>query len=209
MRIDSTTVVAIVLIIYGVFVAITATNLYAANILDQRMLEIYQTTGLFISVLALAYIVYHSVLDQTRRIRSYEERNFQMDLPTVLISLLAIAFPVALSQFASPVENPVVAFLISILGLSPILIALAENYFYIGVVGDYVYDRTNSWLVASLAVGALAVMFHLALKVAYPYYNLPALFLQFFVWTWASIKDESTLPADIGHLMNNALASIL
>ena len=209
MKVDLSTVIALFLVVYGVFVAITATNLYAAGIVDQRSLEVYQTSGIFISVLSLGYIVYHTVLDRSRNVVSYEFRDRSKDLPAVVLAVAAISFVFVLNQFSSPAESPLVGFLISVLGLVPVLIALAENYFYIGVIGDYVYDATGNKLFASFVVASVALMFHLALKVAYPVYNLPALFLQFFVWAYASFVDRSTFPADVGHLLNNTLAFIL
>ncbi|HIC98720.1 MAG TPA: CPBP family intramembrane metalloprotease [Pyrodictiaceae archaeon] len=143
----------------------------------------------------------------SKNIQSYEFADRRKALLFVLGGLALIFLPgIMRSILASPA---LVALLVSVLGLAPIFIAIAENYGYIGVLADYLYDKTGNAVLTSLVAPIPAVAMHAALPLLVPGYSLLILYIFFAYWTFASIQSRSTLPADILHVLNNCLALIL
>ena len=203
MRLDSTTVLAFLLVFVGLFFSVTSSNLYAAGLLSTKQHEIVQTSGVYILALSLAYVVYHGVYDMSRNIRSYEYADRRKAMVFVILGFLIVFLPGIVSQVAAP---SLAEILLGVIGLAPIFIALAENYGYIGVLADYIYDRTGNAILAVLLAPVPAVAMHASLPLLVPSYNLLYLYIFFAYMTYASIESGSTLPADVLHVINNALA---
>lgn len=205
MRIDSTTILAILLVFVGLFLAVTSSNLYAAGILSSKQHETVQTSGVYILALSLAYLVYHGVYDMSKNIQSYEYADRRKAMLFVVFGLIVIFLP-GIFRAAAPSLAEV---LLGVIGLAPIFIAIAENYGYIGVLADYIYDRTNNKVLTSVITPIPAVAMHASLPLLVPGYSLFFLYVMFAYWTYASIESGSTLPADILHVLNNSLALVL
>lgn len=209
MRVDSQTVIALIVMLYGVFIAINGGNLYTAGILtsDQAMRVV--GSAVYISALALAYLIYHGVYDMSKNILSYEYADRKNAIMWTLISLF-VAFALSYSFHRYfPFSSTYIQTIVSLIYALPLFIALAEDLGFIAVVGDYVYDQTGNELISAVVVGLIAVMMHASLPLILTGFKFSVLFIEFFVWTIASIRSRSTLPADISHLALDAAFLIL
>jgi len=207
MRVDTTTVLAILLVFVGLFFAVTASNLYTAGIISSTEQATVLTSGLYILALALAYLVYHGVYDMSRNIQSYEYADRRKTLAFVIAGLFLLFLPTFARHL--PASPALAQLLVSVLGLAPVFIAIAENYGYIGVIADYIYDKTKNPMLTAMIAPIPAVAMHASLPLLVPGYNLFYLYLFFAYWTFASIESHSTLPADILHVLDNSLYLLL
>jgi len=205
MRIDSTTILAILLVFVGLFLAITSSNLYSAGILSSKQHETVQTSGLYILALSLVYLVYHGVYDMSKNIQSYEFADRRKAMLYVIFGIFVIFLP-GVFRAAAP---SLAEILLGVIGLAPVFIAIAENYGYIGVLADYIYDKTGNKFITALVAPIPAVAMHASLPLLVPSYSLFFLYIMFAYWTFASIDSGSTLPADVLHVLNNSLALLL
>jgi len=204
-RVDSQVVLAGAVLIYALFLGTGVANLYHAGYLTTPQAFVVVSTALYIAVLSLLYIVYHGVYDMSRNIWSYEDADMR---EVARWTVMGAAFLFVLYLFSGyyPFSAPgYVGTVLNLVYIAPVFVALAENMGLIAVVGDYVYDRTGNAFWASVAVGLVAVATHATLPLVVPTYSFFILFMQFAFWTFASIKARSTLPADILHVVNNAL----
>lgn len=94
-----------------------------------------------------------------------------------------------------------------LLGSAYTFVAFTENAFFIGVVGDYVYEKTRNELVASVASGLAAVLYHLGVY-GTSGIALFVVFAFFAYWAFASFRTRSTLYADLHHALGNYIGFI-
>ena len=88
-----------------------------------------------------------------------------------------------------------------LLGSAYAFVAITENAFFIGVIGDYFTERYNQ-VIGSIAAGLAALIYHLGVYG----YSLRALFIVFIYFTWwafSSFRTRSTLYADFHHAVGN------
>ena len=88
-----------------------------------------------------------------------------------------------------------------LLGSAYAFVAITENAFFIGVIGDYFAERYND-IVGSLASGVAAVLYHLGVYGSSGM-ALLVVFTMFAYWAYASFKTRSTLYADLHHALGN------
>ena len=209
MRLDAQSVLAVVVVLYGIFIAISAGNLYTAGILTSDQTFRVVASAVYMTSLALAYLIYHGVYDMSKTIYSYEDADMKAVVFWTAVSLgLIFAIYFFLGGYF-PFSSTYIQTIVSLIYALPIFIALAENMGFIAVVGDYVYDRTRNELLSAVVVGLVAVVMHATMPLLLPSFKFTILFLEFFVWTIASIRSRSTLPADLSHVTLNSLFLVL
>jgi len=204
MRVDSQVVLAAVLLIYALFLGVGAANLYSAGYLRTSQSFEVVASAIYVGLLSLAYVLYHAVYDRSSAIMSYEHADLRKSLFWALV-VAVFLYAVYLWAPFMPFSSTYVQTLLNLVYVAPLFIALAEDMGLIAVVGDYVYSQTGNALTASAAVGLTAMVLHSTTPLIIPHFSLLVVFLQFFLWTYASIQSRSTLPADITHVLNNAL----
>jgi len=204
MRVDSQTVLAGALVLYALFLGVGSANLYAGGLLKTSQSFEVVASAIYIGILALAYLIYHGVYDMSATIGSYEDADIRKTGLWVAIGTV-ILFVLYLFHSQMPFSSLYAQTVLNLIYIAPIFIALAENMGLIAVVGDYVYDRTRNMFVAATVVGLVAIALHATVPLVVPGFSFAVLFVQFFLWTVASIESRSTLPADIMHVVNNAV----
>lgn len=205
MRVDSQVVLAGAILIYALFLGTGAANLYGAGYLNTSQAFVVVSTALYVAVLSLLYIVYHGVYDMSKTIGSYEDADMRAVAFWTVAGVLFLYVLYALRAYVPFSASAYVQTVLNLIYVAPIFVGLAENMGFIAVIGDYVYDRTKNALLAGFLVGFIAVITHATLPLVVPTFSFLVLILQFAFWTYASIQSRSTLPADILHVVNNAL----
>ena len=93
-----------------------------------------------------------------------------------------------------------------LLGSALTMVAITENAFFIGVIGDYFAERYNK-IVGAVATGLAAMLYHVGVY-GHSGTALLIVFIYFAYWAWASFYSGSTLYADLHHMIGNYIGFI-
>lgn len=156
-------------------------------------------------VMGLLYIAYVAFYRGKVYLR-YEDTDRKKFFLVAAIGVLLHLFLSVLQVYVLSVSGLAYALYTYLLGSALTFVAITENAFFIGVIGDYFAERYNE-LVGALAAGLAAMLYHVGVY-GHSGIALLIVFIYFAYWAWASFYSRSTLYADLHHMIGNYVGFI-
>ncbi len=158
--------------------------------------------NIVMGLLYIAYVAFYKGKIYLRYEATDRNKFFLVAAGGVLLHM----FLSVLQVYVFSVSGLAYALYTYLLGSALTMVAITENAFFIGVIGDYFAERYNT-LIGALAAGLAAMIYHIGVY-GHSGVALAVVFIYFAYWAWASFYSGSTLYADLHHMIGNYIGFI-